>query len=175
MEAGHVPFEMVEMVEGKVWNSADLRKTGVWYTQQDLYREYCQRGNTATKRLNSREFGRLVYFVFCEKLQNSAGQPVPRISALKDRYVSLLRIRIPNANAQARQRSIVRDAVEKKLPIAPEANWITQLWYSEIGRRHLFDKFAELFHQWERAGFPQHAADRLTRTTPDDVQTEARA
>lgn len=181
MDAGHVPFELAAMHEGKVWNSADLRKMG-WYTIQDLYRQYRMRvpvvestqpGITASQ-MNSVEFGALVYWVFFQKLRDASGVAVPRTSALTDKHVTMLRVRIPALNAHAREQKAIKRAVELKIPVAPAANWVWQPWYSEIGVQYLFAKFDELLHQWNAAGNPKHAVTRGTRTIPvDELPTEA--
>lgn len=174
MEAGHVPFEALQLEDGKVWTAAELRRLGTWFTIQDLWRQYLEKHRVANleRQLDIQQFSRFVYWVFCTKLRDAANTPVPRAEALTQSYCSVLRIRIPDANTYAREQHAIMDAVRKKIPVAAVANWVPQLWFSSLGVAHLFGKFDDLFHQWERAGFPQHAANRMTRKTPtEDVQT----
>lgn len=158
--AGGVPFENAQLEAGRVFVSEDLRNSG-WVTVTDLWKDYVGRLPANTPRMKQEEFLGLVYWTFCEKLRDAAGNPVVKTDALHNKLATVVRVRIPDVAAHARTIALLDRHPKRPAALAHlAATWVFQLWFSAAAARKMREDFDKLMNDWKHTGFVKHAVKR---------------
>lgn len=164
MESGSILFENAKLEDGKVWQAGDLRRMGL-LTVKDMYRRYCERVVDSDNRLKSTEFTALVYWTFCQRHRDAAGNIVITSQRLIHKHATMLRIRIPDEGAFGRHRAQVRAAeasgAGEGLP-SRIGSWVWQFWITPEGEEWFFTNIQMLFSAWGAAGYARAAVMRST-------------